>query len=369
MSQQKKSPFIDEEQIVHLLKTTEAPLGANFRQRMAKMPWMAQNKQGNINHMQQSILFNRPKQLAWGAVLLILCITVFTAVTPAGRTFAQNIIHYFQRESNTPSATAPAAEPVHITLDEGAPPQIEVPAASDVQVTTEPVEDDTQTITITSTTSPNVAVAIESEEGGAIISGAEPLELTITQDEDGLTAATTDNTGGSGGGGFATNNTDISQASKLLGYPVSTLNALPDGYQLVKVFAPIADMADASAEAFVPSFITLYYENGNDTILLTQDSHLAEDGNVGQTIGDDAAVQTVEIRAGVLAEYIRGTWVMPDGFVPEPGTDPMQSATWDNNAPNQMLVWETAGIRYELQSDSPDLGMTDLLQIAQSISE
>jgi hypothetical protein len=114
-----------------------------------------------------------------------------------------------------------------------------------------------------------------------------------------------------------------------------------------------------------PTFVSLSYQNGADSLLLMQDSKLAVDGNVGETIGETAVIQTVELVPGLLAEYVQGIWVLSDNF--EPGSDPMATAVWDNNAPNQQLVWEANGVRYTLKSNSPQLTRSDLIAIAQSI--
>ena len=358
----------DEQQIEHLLKTTHVPLGNNYHRRMATMPWMANKKQGQ-NKMKDMTFSKRPARLALAFAALSLMMIFFVVATPAGRTFAQNTLRYFQRQSETPATPAIPSETepvvVKITEDdtEAAGWQVETPSDTAVETNITSQENGTKTVTIDNPENEPIVVDIETDAGSAAISSNEDVETTIIHDEESLTTLSTDNSennaSGGGGGGFATNNVSLDEASNLLGFEVATIENLPAGYQLVTTFAPIADMESIPAGMHVPTFITLYYENGADRILLTQDSTLAADGNVGQSVGDNAVVQIVDIAPNVMGEYVQGIWVLPDDFQPE--TDPMSAATWDNDAPNKSLSWEANGVRYQIQSSSSTISMADLI--------
>ncbi|MAU02089.1 MAG: hypothetical protein CL608_33550 [Anaerolineaceae bacterium] len=365
MKHQDKQSAPTEEQIVQLLETTDVPLGRRFHRRMAAMPWMATQSQGD-KQMRRSSLNGFGKRLALGLTLVALLMAAFALFTPTGQTMAQEMLRFFQRSSDLPAAAEPAADVVIVGVeaDELA---VEIPEESEIVVETAVTEDGSQTVTVTGEEDEPVAVVVESEAGSAAVTSSDEIEVTIAEDEDSLTVISSDSSGSAGGGGgIATNNVALSEAAALLGYPVATITNLPAGYALDTVFAPIADMEGASGP-HVPTFISLFYRNGTDTILLTQDSKLAADGNVGETIGDNAITQSVEIAPGVTGEYVKGIWVMSEPV--QPGTYPLQTAVWDNNAPDQRLTWEANGKRYELKSSSPDLTLADLLQMAQNLAE
>ena len=374
MSKKENHTSINEKQIERLLKTTHVPLGNNYHRHMATMPWMANKKQGQ-NKMKDMTFSERPARLALAFAALSLMMIFFVLATPAGRTFAQNSLRYFQRQSETPANTTlpTETEPVVVKIAEDETEttewQIETPHDTAVETNITTQENGAETVTIDNPENEPIVVDIETDAGSAAISSSEDVETTIIRDEDSFTTMSTDNSenNASAGGGFATDNVTLSEASALLGFEVATIENLPAGYQLVTTFAPIADMESVPAGMHVPTFITLYYENGPDRILLTQDSTLAADGNVGQSVGDNAVVQAVAITPNVAGEYVQGIWVLPDDFQPE--TDPMSAATWDNDAPNKSLTWEANGVRYQIQSSSSTISMDDLIGMAQQITK
>lgn len=358
---QEQRPSIKEEQIIQLLETTPVPLSRYFHNRMAAMPWMVDKKRGN-KQMNHSILTNRTKQLVFGLALLSVITLLLTIVTPMGRAFAQDILRFFQRSHEIPPVTLTESEPIVVNI-QSEPGQIEVAEEKQVIVETA-VSSDNYALAISSEENEPVVVEIESETGRAtLVDDDGQLDMTISETENGFSASAIA-AGAGGGGGIATNNIDLSQAADEVGYPVSTITALPEGYRLVTVFTPLADI-NVPAGTPGPTFITQYFEDGIHTIMLTQDSKLKADGNVGTTIGENAVTQEVELAPGITAEYVKGIWVFPEEVTP--GTDPMATAVWDNNAPDQALVWEANGIRYELKSNSPSLTLSALVQIAQSI--
>lgn len=365
MKNQETQSAPTEEQIVQLLETTDVPLGQSFQQRMAAMPWMAKQSQGD-KQMRRSSLNGVGKRLALGLTLVALLMAAFALFTPAGQTMAQEMLRFFQRSSDLPAAAESTADVVIVGV-EADELVVEIPEESEIEVETAVSPDGSQTLNIVSEEDEPVAVAVETEAGSAEVTSSDEIEVTISEDEESLTVTSADSSGNAGGGGgIATNNVALSEAAALMGYPVATITNLPAGYVLDTVFAPLADMEGASGP-HVPTFISLFYRNGADTILLTQDSKLAADGNVGETIGDNAITQSVEIAPGVTGEYVKGVWILTEPV--EQGTDPMQTAVWDNDAPNQQLTWEANGKRYKIQTANPNLTLADLLQMAQSLAE